>query len=339
MTNISNHNGILAISLDFELFWGVRKDRTLMGYGHNILGVRRAIPQILNLFHHYGIHATWATVGFLFCSTKNELLARQPWKLPSYEDRRLSPYDYFDRIGISEQVDPYHYAPTLIRQIQAYPDQEIGSHTFSHYYCEAGGQTTTEFALDLRAALDLGRDYGIEINSLVLPGRQCDRAYLEICRQQGILAYRFTLGDTLSHRHRHCQRFWDWSDRYLHLSGRNSYSLPPAHPKEGMLFLPSSRYLSPYNPKFDWLEKSRLSRIIRDLNHVAKCGGIYHLCWHPHDFGTHIERNLHFLKSILQCYEQLARDYGLKSMNMGEIARWAAIDRSPLNVPIVIKEK
>jgi hypothetical protein len=32
--------GAFVISLDFELFWGVRDKRTISGYGPNILGVR-----------------------------------------------------------------------------------------------------------------------------------------------------------------------------------------------------------------------------------------------------------------------------------------------------------
>jgi hypothetical protein len=55
----------LIISLDFELFWGVRDKRTIGNYGRNILGVREALPAMLALFRDYGIRATWATVGLL----------------------------------------------------------------------------------------------------------------------------------------------------------------------------------------------------------------------------------------------------------------------------------
>src|SRR2546426_12614664 len=54
------------ISLDFELFWGVRDVTTLDRYGANLRGVRDAIPAMLRLFSERGIRATWATVGFLF---------------------------------------------------------------------------------------------------------------------------------------------------------------------------------------------------------------------------------------------------------------------------------
>ena len=67
--------GVLVISLDFELFWGVRDNRSIEDYKENLLGGRLAIPQILDLFDSYNIHATWATVGFLCFDQKTELVA------------------------------------------------------------------------------------------------------------------------------------------------------------------------------------------------------------------------------------------------------------------------
>src|SRR6266487_5798938 len=58
--------GALVISLDFELLWGVRDKRTIADYGANILGVRRVIPALLDLFAERNIACTWATVGLLF---------------------------------------------------------------------------------------------------------------------------------------------------------------------------------------------------------------------------------------------------------------------------------
>ena len=70
--------GTLIASLDFELYWGVRDVKTVAQYRENLLGVRRAIPALLAFFADYGIHATWATVGFLFFASRVELLAGAP---------------------------------------------------------------------------------------------------------------------------------------------------------------------------------------------------------------------------------------------------------------------
>jgi peptidoglycan/xylan/chitin deacetylase (PgdA/CDA1 family) len=330
-------NSIFAISLDFELFWGVRDSTTLSNYGHNILGVQRAIPKLLELFAKYDIHSTWATVGFLFFTSKKELLANLPDLLPTYQNPRLNPYDRFDKIGESDRVDPYHYAPALIQQIDNYPQAEIASHTFSHYDCNDAGQTTAQFAADLMAAIDIAGRYGIEINSLVLPGDRLPPEYVDVCRQAGIRAYR-----SAHHRSIHLsaprnwRRMWYFLDSYIPLSGRNVYPLDRLN-GDRPIEIPASRYLKPYTPNFDWLESLRQRRILRSMTAAAKSGGLYHLCWRPHDFGTHLERNLKFLERILRHYTKLEQRYGMSSLNMGEIADLSQ-HRQPVVFPVVERQ-
>ena len=64
----------LTISIDFELFWGVRDVRTVRNYGDNILGVRQAIPAMLELFKECEVHATWATVGLVTFENRKSFL-------------------------------------------------------------------------------------------------------------------------------------------------------------------------------------------------------------------------------------------------------------------------
>ena len=99
-------NGQFVISLDFELLWGVRDHADRDSYGGNVLGARDAVPKMLELFAEKGIRATWATVGFLFCESKEELLASFPSELPEYSNPRLSNFSYIDEIGNDERSDP-----------------------------------------------------------------------------------------------------------------------------------------------------------------------------------------------------------------------------------------
>ena len=144
--------GTLIISLDFELHWGVRDVRTVEQYRENLLGVRRAVPALLNTFAEYDIHATWATVGFLFFNERNDLLRVLPADRPNYDDPRLSPYLDLARIGDDEAQDPFHFGRSLLMQIRSSPNQEIGTHTFSHYYCLEPKQSLTGFRADLATA-------------------------------------------------------------------------------------------------------------------------------------------------------------------------------------------
>ena len=77
-----NKNGSFTISLDMELYWGMRDAQKLDSYKENISNVHSAIPLILALFEKYQIHATWAVVGFLFFKNKEELLQHLPARLP-----------------------------------------------------------------------------------------------------------------------------------------------------------------------------------------------------------------------------------------------------------------
>src|SRR5271170_2820266 len=88
----ARNSGGLVISLDFELHWGVRDHRTVDQYRQNLLGVRQAVPAMLDLFARYGLHATWATVGFLFCRNIEELTSAIPDELPRYRESCLNPY-------------------------------------------------------------------------------------------------------------------------------------------------------------------------------------------------------------------------------------------------------
>ena len=87
-------NGIFTVSLDFELYWGLRDQTTINEYEANMKGVKIAIERILELFDKYDIHATWATVGFLFASNIEELKVLSPEKKPSYHNTKLNPYKY-----------------------------------------------------------------------------------------------------------------------------------------------------------------------------------------------------------------------------------------------------
>ncbi|WP_224771421.1 hypothetical protein [Metabacillus idriensis] len=127
-----SENGKLVISLDFELYWGVRDKKSLLSYKENLLGVRTAIPAILELFAKYEIHATWSTVGFLFFNSRDELIDNCPDQKPEYLKSYLSPYEHIYNIGSNEEEDPYHFAPSIIQKIISYPYQRIGTHTFSH---------------------------------------------------------------------------------------------------------------------------------------------------------------------------------------------------------------
>lgn len=314
--------GIFTVSLDFELYWGVRDKTDLESYRANLLGARLVIPQLLDLFAQSDIHVTWATVGFLFFDDKDDLLAHLPDLTPGYIDRNLSPYHHVYRIGPNEKQDPFHFARSLIRRILHYPGQEIGTHTFSHYYCLEQGQTLDEFRADLRAAHAAARQLGVELKSLVFPRNQWRPDYLTACVETGIRAVRGP-GRAWMYRpegglHGRAKRAFRLADSYVALSGPNSRR--PAPCAAGLVNVPASRLLRPYSPRLARLTPLQLRRIRGGMKHAAEHGLTYHLWWHPHNFGILQEQNLATLKNILAHFEELKDRYGMASRSMGEHA-------------------
>src|SRR5690554_4538906 len=117
---IHSSRGRFVISLDYEQYWGVRDIMSLADYRKLMSGERTIIPMLLKLFEQYEVHATWATVGLLFASTREEMLAHMPSNKPSYTNNNLSPYNYMmeNVIGGNETVDDDHYGQSLIETIR-----------------------------------------------------------------------------------------------------------------------------------------------------------------------------------------------------------------------------
>ena len=316
-------NGTFIISLDFELYWGVRDSRSLEEYGENILGVRQAIPALLDLFEQYNIKATFATVGFLFCSGKEELMQSLPVTLPSYKNSLLSPYiGYFNALGKSEAEDQYHFAPSLINMIMQKKQHEIATHTFSHYYCLEAGQTTEQFNDDLLAAKKIANRFDVEFKSIVFPRNQYNEDYLDVCRNVNLSAFRGNEDSWLYvPRNRSdeslVRRVWRLMDSYINISGNHLHS-PNA--VNGLCNLPSSRFLRPYKnnlARLDWL---KLRRIKKQMNAAADHKKLFHLWFHPHNFGKNLKKNLLFLEKILIHYQYLREAKGFTCMTMSEAA-------------------
>ncbi len=318
------NSGRLVISLDFELYWGVRDRRSCGDYKGNLQGVNAAIPAILDLFKEYDIHSTWAVMGFLFYKNKAELIGDLPSKLPSYADQKYSPYPYLEQLEEIAESDPIHFAPSLVKKISATQGQEIGTHTFSHYYCLEKGQKVEEFKSDLRSAISIADRSGSTTQSIVFPRNQFTSEYIKAAHELGIKAYR---GNERSWLYKEAntktsksilRRSLRLLDAYIPLTGHNTYS-PSEISKEQPLNIPSSRFLRPYSGGLHLLESLRLNRILSDITFAAKNNRIYHIWWHPHNFGANLEENLAFLKKILEHYKKLNGQYGFKSANMKEM--------------------
>jgi peptidoglycan/xylan/chitin deacetylase (PgdA/CDA1 family) len=315
-------NGKFIISLDFELHWGAVEKYKINSRKEYFDITRKSIPKVLDLFKQYDIHATWATVGFLFAKNKKQLLEFLPEQRPSYVNKKLSYYFLIDNeeVGKNEDDDPYHFASSLIHRIINTPNQELASHTFSHYYCNEKGQKKEQFDADLNAVQKIAKEnFNIELKSLVFPRNQLNKDYLAIVKKHGIKVVRSK------------PNVWFWNnssslmslprafDTLTTISNTLTFQLDKSHRFDGLLLLPASRFLRPFSNKEKMIQKLKVKRIKKEMTTAAKNNRSYHLWWHPHNFGYFVDENMTYLEDILKHYKDLKEIYNFESNSMIEM--------------------
>lgn len=313
-------NGKLVISLDLELLWGVFDKVSYEEEVTYFKNTREVIPKLLELFQQYDISCTWATVGMLFNNDWDEWSKNFPEALPDYRNKSFSAYEYGKGIK-SKETEKLCFAPDVIEKILEIPGQELATHTYSHYYCLEEGQTRDAFKADIEKSIEMASQIGVELKSLVFPRNQFNEDYLRICSELGIKNVRSnpenwywkdTQKDSLS------QKIYRTGDAYLGPKNK-SYKYSILRPVEGLpMSQKASRLLRPYSPN-KMINYLKLQRIFSEMTYAAQNNEIYHLWWHPHNFGNNPEENIKDLVRIFEHYKSCRNKYNFGSMNMEEI--------------------
>lgn len=317
------NNGHLVISLDFELHWGLFDLLSIQEYQENLANVNVVVDRLIDLCEQYDVRLTFATVGFLLAKDKEELIKYSPRLKPTYKKQELNPYTLFNEIGNSEKDDPYHYGYSILKKIQSSKIHEIGTHTFSHYYCNEAGQTIQQFNNDIESAVNIANDFGIETRSIVFPRNMVNSNALDSCKEFGISSYR---GNEKAYIYRidPKKKHYNWLlvrglrllDSYFNITGSNIYDVVSINKENNFINLPSSRFLRPYSTSLKSLESLKLRRIKKGMRKAAKENKLYHLWWHPHNFGTNIDENFNNLEKIFKEYVKLNQTHNFSSETM-----------------------
>ncbi len=316
------NKSIFTISLDFELYWGIRDRKNLLDSQKQLKNIKDIVYKILELFAEYDVHATWACVGFLFFNKKSELKLNLPRIKPTYADSNLSPYPYIEHTDLDGYQD-IHFAPDILQQIQRQPGQEIASHTFSHHYCLEAGQTALQFEWDIKHAVKTARRHGITLKSIVFPRNQVNPNYIDILKKYGITSFRSNpLHWIYTNKNKDnfliIRRLFRFIDSYINVSGQNCYN--NLNSNKTLLNIPYSYYLRPVSGQSKYFQPLQLHRLKTAMHHAAVHEKLFHLWWHPHNFANYPDLNLKNLKAILSTYKCLSKKYNMCSMNMHELS-------------------
>lgn len=194
--------------------------------------------------------------------------------------------------------------------------------------CLEAGPDTVPFRHDLEAAARAASRYGLSLESLVFPLSQYTSDHLSVCREAGITAVRgaepvWIYRPGASGRESTLKRAMRLLDTYLPVTRHNTYSLravAASNPRN----IASTRFLRPYYRRLAWCEPLKLHRIVSGLRQAARAGEIYHLWWHPHNFGVDQDRNFNLLGRILEAFATLRQRYGMESLAMREVSERAS---------------
>lgn len=308
-----------VISLDFELFWGVTDSKSLKAYKRNISGEWDAIPRILNLFKMHRINSTWACVGMAMCRDYAHWNSIRPEQLPTYEDQRLSAYSY---ASLAMENPTLFFGRSLVDRIVQTPGQEIAGHSYSHFYCNAPGASAMQFSYDLDCAGHIASDIGLKLSSFVFPRNQYGQDSLDVLVEHGYRVYRGNPQNSLYANGHHVPggllgKFCRFADSYIPLTGSLISNSSDAN---ALANCPASFFLRPWSPCTNILEPLRLQRLKNSMLAAAQSGGVFHIWWHPHNFGINIDENLSVLNQLIDYYRILRDRYGMQSLCMRDFS-------------------
>ena len=316
-------NGSFVISLDFEMLWGLAgwNNYQINAYKPHIEGSRQALMRIIDTLSRYNIKSTIAFIGGMCFESTNEFIETSPILKPHYHKAQFSSYESI--LKYVEQTNEYQllFCKDLILSLASNNLVELASHTFSHYYCLETGQDIDQFTADIQCALQHAKANGIDIGTVIFPRNQVSRSYLQACADLGITHYRGNL-DTFLYRSEttpsrfSIRRILRAADTYLNISGSNDFRIQGGCKPRN---IPGSRFLRPYSSQLSFLEPLKIRRITKSIEHAAKHKKIYHLWWHPHNFGCNTDENISNLEQICDCFCRMQAKYGMTSKFIKEL--------------------
>lgn len=318
-------SGHFVISLDYELLWGLAgwDDEHLKAYERNVDNANDALLQIVEMLEKYGMKLTVAYVGTMNNSSVAEVMDEKKDLNVEYNFSIFSAFNSSVPYAMKANKPSLLFAKDIIAQLKERFHVELASHTYSHYYCLEDGQTKEMFEKDVELACLNAEKIGLKLRSIILPRNQIQPDYMVVCKNKGITHYRGTLNNWLYRTEKTKSRIsmkgaLRFLDTYINISGSNAYSMIE-YKDDVLINVPGSRFLRPFSVKLSFLEQLKIKRIKNSMTYAAKHGLVYHLWWHPHNFGTNTAENLGNLKCICEHYMFLKNKYGFNSSVMSGI--------------------
>ena len=303
----------VVISLDLELSWGSFD----LSHGDELSKMARwthdvGAPLLLNHLEDNGLPATWAIVGAMVRRS-----------LPDVSGLPEVRYAHFDKPWFScvpqagdEAGHSDWFGPGLVERIKAArPEQEIGFHSFSHVPFGWQGMTEERAIAEYQYCRQVASELGVPATSFVFPRNSI--AYLSELSRAGFGCFRDV--DEQSHRFAN-QKLNAISTVVADFLGLTPCVVEPSW-KEGLVAIPGSlmiRYAGGWRRYIP--DRSRLARLSKGLDKVRKCGGVFHVWFHPENLYAERPRLERVVARFLEEVGRSVRQGELRCLTMGQLA-------------------
>jgi hypothetical protein len=206
----------------------------------------------------------------------------------------------------------------LLEALAARPDQELALSLDARTLPD-----TPAFEAALRSALAEAEAVGARPRTLSFVDDVYDPSWPVRLARSGIVAYRARRPGPIHARARTriggwIRRAWQQADDFSLLIPDGARPLD--RPRAGVLAVPTSRTLEPYQPRAATLERLRVQRLQSEMIHAAERGCLYQLALRPEAFDAHAHANLVVLDVLLRTAVSLRSQVGFGSANLIDLA-------------------
>ena len=287
--------GVIVFSADFEMAWAFRFSKRRKDKAVELgLREREQVLKLVDIFDHYNIPVTWATVGHLFlsfCEKKENNLPHPDMIRPKpFENKNwyFNSGDWYQHDPCTDyQKDPAWYAPDLIQKIiNAKAKHEIGCHTFSH--CDfSDSNCSKEMAeSELNKCVELANKTGVKLKSMVFPGGTAGN--YTVLKEKGIISYRKPM----------------------------KYHIDmPILDQHGLVSIPSSHTLE--QDPYGWSEKFHIEILKSFVKKTVKSKKVCHFWFHPSLSPWYLEN---VIPKLLHMIDNLRSQGKIEVLTMSQLA-------------------
>lgn len=309
--NGSSTKGAFVVSLDTELGWGCFDTVGVDHYEEAYRNTRSVIDGLCRLFDTYDAPVTWALVMHMLADCSG---------LHDEEEPNFDWIDsWYERAPCSSDVEKdLWYAPDVLERIRAADvDHELAVHGYSHVILGAPGCTRTAATAEIRRATAIADEFDVEAETFIFPRNRI--GHLDVLGEFGFRFYR-GLDARWYERAlpRQLRRLYRFGDEF---TKRTPPTVTP-RTRSGMIELPGSQILRPNDGYWTYTPPgSQVERAKKGLDRAVERGEIFHLWFHPFNFGSDPEAHLDVFERILAYAAELRRTDGLEIKSINDACR------------------